>query len=158
MWRTVNSVEQQIIDGVAQNGWFAVNYVPGPGEAEEWFSYTVGLNKTAGWPEFIIFGLDRDRMFDLLRFAIGECWDRNAQPYDGMELAEVVKGQKARLREVKGLSAPYFTMAEWYARHIGIVPMPERMQLMWPDEQGRFPDDPQCDPRVRQLQTPRRAQ
>jgi hypothetical protein len=153
----MNIVEQQVVDGVAQNGWQPVNYVPAAGDPEEWFTYTVGLTKTAGWPEIIVFGLDRERMFAMLLDAIRECWDRNAQPYDGMELEQVLQGRLARLREVKGLSAPYFAMSEWYARHIGIPPMPERLQLMWPDDQGRFPDEPNCDPRIRDLQTPKAA-
>lgn len=153
----MNEVEQQIVDGVAQNGWQSVNYVPSPGDPEEWFTYTVGLTKTAGWPEMIVFGLDRDRMFAMLQDTIQECWERNAQPYDGMELVQVLQGRSAKLRAVKGLTAPYFAMAEWYARHAGIPPMAERLQLMWPDEQGRFPDDPDCDPRVRELQTPKAA-
>ena len=41
----MNSVEQQIIEGVAQNGWFAVTYVPGLGDSEEWFTYTVGSDQ-----------------------------------------------------------------------------------------------------------------
>jgi hypothetical protein len=158
MWRTVNSVEQQIVDGVAQNGWYSVTYVPAPGDPEEWFTYTVGLTKTAGWPEIIVFGLDRDRSFQMLHDTLHECWGRSAHPYDGMELVEVLKGRPARLREVNGLTAPYFAMAEWYAQHSGTPSLPERLQLMWPDENGRFPDDAECDARVRELQTPRRAQ
>jgi hypothetical protein len=157
MFRTVNSVEQQIIEGVAQNGWFAVTYVPGPGDSEEWFTYTVGLTKTAGWPELICFGLDRERTVGLLHDAILECWGRKAQPYDGMELAEVLQGHSARLRQLDGLPAPYFAMADWYAAHTGSPRIDERIQLMWPDSEGRFPDDPECDPRVRELQTPKVA-
>ena len=31
----------------------------------------------------------------------------------------------------------------------------ERLQLLWPDSEGRFPDDPDCQPRVRERQTPK---
>lgn len=151
----MNAVEQQIVDGVAQNGWFAVNYVPSPGDPEEWFTYTVGLTKSAGWPEIICFGLDQDRTIGLLHDAIVECWQRNAEPYDGMELVEVLQGRSARLRQIDGLPPRYFAMADWYAAHTGAPTVPQRMQLMWPDSDGRFPDDPDCDSRVRELQTPK---
>jgi hypothetical protein len=155
MWRIVNEIEQQIVDGVAANGWYAVTYVPGPGDPEDWFTYTVGLTKTAGWPEIICFGLDQERTVGMLHDAILECWERSAQPYDGMILTKVVQGRSARLRSRDGLPAPYFAMADWYSAHSGTPAVPERMQLMWPDPEGRFPDDPDCDPRVRDLQTPR---
>ena len=47
---TVTPTEQMIADGVEQNGWFVVNYAPrvDSDDADEFFSYTVGLAKTAG--------------------------------------------------------------------------------------------------------------
>jgi hypothetical protein len=151
----MNPVEQQIIDGVEKNGWFVVSYVPGPDEPEEWFSYTVGLTKTAGWPEIICFGLDEERATDLLRNTIGECWQRRIQPAAGVQLTTVLHGKYARLRSQAFLQHPYFAMADWYAEHTGTPRMSERLQLLWPDDAGRFPDDFTCDPKVRELQTPK---
>lgn len=153
----MNTAEQQIIDGVAANGWFVVTYVPGPDDPEEWYGYTVGLTKTAGWPEIICFGLDADRVHAMLRDAIAECWERGIRPEDGIELSKVLQGRAARLKSAE-LPASYFAMADWYAAHSGTAALAERLQLIWPDRDGRFPDHPDCDAGVREKQTPKVAQ
>jgi len=154
----MNEAQQQIVDGVERNGWFAVNYVPRPGtdDAKEWFTYTVGLTKTAGWPEIICFGLDSDRSLHLLREAIAECWTRRIAPAHGIQLTQVLDGLPARLQRVT-LGPPYFAMADWYAEHSGTDRSPERLQLFWPDRNGRFPTDPGCDPSVRDRQISKAA-
>ena len=152
----LNSVQQQIVQGVEANGWFAVNFVPGPGDPEERFTYTVGLTKTAGWPEIICFGLDTDRRVGMLRDTIAECWERRIRPADGVGLTKVIQGI-AGLRRIGNWPQPYFAMADWYADHSGTPKLAERIQLLWPDRKGRFPDDPECDPAVRELQTPKAA-
>lgn len=152
----VSAVQQQIIDGIEQNGWFAVNYIPGPDDPQERFTYTVGLTKTATWPEIICFGLDSERCVGMLRDTIRECWERRIRPADGVGLTKVIQGL-AGLSRVDGLPLPYFAMADWYADHSGTPNSAERLQLVWPDAYGRFPDDPNCDPHVRELQTPKAA-
>ena len=62
------------------------------------------------------------------------------------------------LQEIFGVNSFMRGVADWYAAHTGTPSVPERIQLMWPDEQGRLPDDQDCDPRVRDLQTPKQAQ
>jgi hypothetical protein len=153
----VNDVEQQIIDGVERNGWFAVTYVPDAdsGDPEEWFTYTVGLTKTAGWPEIICFGLDEERTVGMLRDTIAECWERAMRPAGGVELAKVLHERTVRLQRVDDLPAPYFAMADWYAERSGSPKLAERLQLVWPDRNGRFPDNPDCDANVRERQTPK---
>ncbi len=153
----LNSVQQQIVDGVEQNGWFTVNYVPGPNDPPEYFTYTVGLTKTAGWPEIICFGLDPERTFGMLRDTIAECWEREIRPADGVELNKVLKDLPARLQRVDDLTTPYFAMADWYAEHSGTPRTAERLQLLWPDPEGRFPGDPKCGAYARDKQTPKAA-
>jgi len=152
----VNEAEQKIIDSVDRNGWCTVTYVPATeSDPEEWFSYSVGLTKAAGWPEIICFGLDEERAAGMLRDTIGECWERGIGPAAGLELTKVLQGHPARLQRADGLPPPYFAMADWYAGHSGAAAPAERLQLVWPDRNGRFPTDPDCDPDVRQRQTPR---
>lgn len=151
----VNAIEQQIIEGVEKNGWFAVSYVPSADDPEEWFTYTVGLTKTAGWPEIICLGLDEERSTRMLHDTIVECWERGIRPAPGVGLTNVLEGRTARLKRIDGLSAPHFAMADWYAGHSGTPALGERLQLVWPDRDGRLPDDPDCDPDVRDRQTPK---
>lgn len=155
MWRIVNEVEQQIIDGVARKGWFTITYVPGQGDPREWYSYTVGLSATASWPEVICFGYDADLAVGMLRNMIAECWARHERPADGLELNNIVEGRVARLERFDGPTKPYFLWAEWYAQRVGAPVTGEWLQLVWPDSEGRFPGDPNCDPRVQKLQTRR---
>lgn len=157
MFARVTSVEQQIIDGVAKSGWFSITYRPGPDDPQEWYGYTVGLTETARWPEVICLGLDGQVTVGMLRNMIGECWTRSEAPAAGLELHQVIEGRLARLAPFKSSAKRYFLWADWFADRSGNQSDAERLQLIWPDSQGRFPDDPDCDPRIRELQTPKVA-
>lgn len=149
----LSETELMIADGVQKNGWFVVNYAPTPGsnDADEVFSYTVGLNKTAGWPEIIVFGLDEGRSFGMLADLIEACWEKKQAPRPGMTANGIVQDMPIKLIEF-GEGAPrHFHFADWHARHVAIR-KPPRLQLIWPDRDGVLPDDPACDPDVRARQ------
>ncbi|MEO7505063.1 MAG: DUF4262 domain-containing protein [Sphingomicrobium sp.] len=147
-----------IADGVEQNGWFVVNYAPrvDSDDADEFFSYTVGLGKTAGWPELICFGLPEQQARILLTNALADCWKHNTAPRDSLDLHEVVEGFSAKLGAFNAAAPRYFHFADWHADQAGIARL-GRLQLLWPDRAGVLPDDDRCDPEVRAKQTPSEA-
>ena len=148
--------EQKIVDCVEEYGWFGLSVSPAADsdEPEEWFTYTIGLPKTHGWPEIICFGLDGDTAHGLLSDAIAECETRQINPHPGQELIEVVQGDVAMLADASDIPDHYFGSASWYARFAGTQDPPARLQLLWPDKAGRFPNDPACSEEVRALQQP----
>ena len=152
----LDHAEQKIVDDVERVGWSIMTVAPrtDSDDPEEWFAYTIGLQKTFGWPEIICFGLATDVMVTLLNSAVDELRERDLTPAAGIELTEVLNNYPARLAENPSIPFNYLGFANWFAPHAGMTEPPSRLQLMWPDRNGHFPDDPSCVPEVRQLQTP----
>jgi len=152
----LSEFEQKIVDCVEKYGWFGLSVSPraDSDDPEEWFTYTIGLPKTHGWPEIICFGLGGDTAHGLLSDAIAECEQKAISPSAGLELSEVINGYKAVIGDASAIPDHYFGSATWYARQAGTQAPPARVQLFWPDKAGRFPADPACSPDVRRMQTP----
>lgn len=149
----LSELELQIADGVQKNGWFLVNYAPtsGSDDPDELFSYTVGLNKTAGWPEIIAVGLAPNVAFKLISDLIGACWEKGQRPESGMIANGLVKNMPVELVNFDHSESRYFHFADWHAQH-SAVQKPARLQLLWPDRNGVLPNDPACDPDIRAMQ------
>jgi hypothetical protein len=152
----MTDLRQEIIDSVEKSGWYVVNVLPRPdgSDGEECYSYTVGLSKSLKWPEFICFGRVIDEASEMLRLTIVECWEEQIAPHDGLRLKKIVRNFPAKLVQNDPVLKNYLGFADWYAEEVKL-PKPERLQLVWPDPNGLFPDDPSCDPAVRTAQTPR---
>jgi hypothetical protein len=155
----VSPYEQRIIDSVAQFGWFVVSVAPGENsdDAKEWWSYTVGLPISRGWPELVIFGQDPKLGHGILEAAIRDCDGMGVAPHSGLHLRNTLKGYDAVLADGDSIPPHYVNSANWFARHNGVAE-PRRLQLLWPDDEGLFPPDPECSPEVRRMQTPHEAQ
>ena len=151
----VSSFEQRIIDDVEQYGWFGLSVAPRADseDPQEWWTYTVGLSKSHGWPEFVVFGQTSDIALSILGVAIEECEKSGEIPQNGQRLETTLKDFDAVLVDGSAIPDSYFNSANWFARHSG-GQKPSRLQLMWPDKAGKFPFDPDCDPEVRSMQTP----
>jgi hypothetical protein len=148
--------EQKIIDDVEEFGWFGLSVAPrtDSDDPEEWFTYTIGLPKSHGWPELICFGLGSQIAQCVLTDAIAECESKQVHPHAGLELTDTLNGYSARLVDASAIPDSYFGSAIWYAREAGTPVPPARLQLFWPDKAGNFPNDPNCSTEVRQMQTP----
>jgi len=151
----LDSSEQQIVNDVERFGWHITMVAPriDSNDPDQWFAYTIGLPKTFGWPELICFGLSTSLMGNLLNSAVAELRHRHLTPRPGLVLHDVAEGFPVRLEANPLIPKNYFGFANWFASYSG-MPMPEWLQLFWPDKQGRFPSEPDCVPEVVQLQTP----
>lgn len=152
----LSATEQKIVDCVEKYGWFALSVSPATDsdDPDEWFTYTIGLQKTHGWPEIICFGLGSDVAYGILADAISECEAKSIRPSAGLELTETLSKGFARLIDNPDIPFNYLGSANWYASYAGMSSPPERLQLIWPDKNGYFPDDDRCNPEVRRMQTP----
>jgi hypothetical protein len=152
----LDDFEQKIVDSVDKDGWFGLSVAPrvDSGDPEEWFTYTIGLPKSHGWPEIICFGLGSDVAYGVLADAIAECESKEIQPTAGLRLTDTLNGFDALLVDGSAIPDPYFGSAIWYARFAGTKVPPERLQLLWPDKAGKFPNDDGCSPEIRRMQTP----
>jgi Domain of unknown function (DUF4262) len=152
----LNKIEQNIVDHVDRVGWSIMSVAPradsdGP---KDWFSYTIGLPKTLGWPELICFGLDTRLAHGLLNDAVAQLRDDGLTPAHGLLLPKVIKGDDVRFIDADRIPLSYFNSARWFAEYSGFVGALVRLQMLWPDDLGVFPDDPRCEESVRSAQTP----
>ena len=154
--RGITKREKNMVEKIERYGWFALGVAPAidSDDPEEWFTYTIGLPHTFGWPEFICFGLGSDISHALLTAAIDECTSKGLAPTADMILMDVIDGWPAKLIDGSHIPNSYVESASWFARHIGAKTPPDLLQLLWPDADGVFPDEVGCAERVRLVQTP----
>jgi hypothetical protein len=147
--------QQALTKAIARHGYTVMTVSPDGGDENlRWFAYTVGLWPGRQWPELIVFGLDHDDMARLLSAAVKQIEIWETQPKDGMELPVVAGGAALRLRRLDpGFYEEHLGWANWYAAEKGAGP-PAGMQLLWPDDEGRFPGEFGCDEAVVIRQTP----
>ena len=146
---------QRIVDDVAKYGWHVVTVSSAVAESEKLpFAYTVGLNATFGWPELLCYGLASDIMAELLNNAVDELRRLAGQPQAGLLLGDVAAGFECRLSPVaKKYHADHLGFALRYARYRHVDDQDvECLQLLWPDQVGRFPDEAGCSEGVKDLQ------
>lgn len=148
-WEREDGYEDVIRRHVADVGW-AVTAVEAGDAGEPAFAYTTGLFRSAQHPELIVLGLPCETMGAVLN-TCGEL----AKPLGGrLPLGErvdgVLDGFPVKLREVRARDS--------YRAHVGYslwfhdgydFPL---WQVLWPDRNGVFPDEPDVDPRVEALQ------
>ncbi len=111
------------------------------------FSYTAGIQESWSQPELIVFGLDYDRSTLLLTGAV-----------DLIKKGAILTEHEGNYRicdtDVRFLEVPARVAARLLnetASYYGEKKF-RVLQMLWPDEQGRFPSDPQCQEQVRRAQ------
>ena len=151
----LDASEQQLVDDVAAYGWHLLKVSSAPGEpAEPPFAYTIGLQASYGWPELLCYGLAPETNAALIRNAIDELRGGAGPPAPGLVLRDVVEGFECRLSPVaRAHHREHLGFALWFAGHRGEDPGGVLcLQLLWPDRDGRFPDEAGCSEGVRALQ------
>lgn len=140
------SEDDDFVAGIEEHGWQVV-LIPedeeGPG-----FAYSVGLFRTFGHPEIILFGLDLELMHGLIN-NMGEDVRGGAKFEPGRRVDDVLEGYSVEFREVaRRHHRDYFGYAGWF---YGDDEFPA-IQCVWPDMEGRFPDEPEAPDALREAQ------
>ncbi|MDJ0920465.1 MAG: DUF4262 domain-containing protein [Henriciella sp.] len=152
----MNKIEENILRHVEEIGWSIMSVAPraDSDEEKEWWSYTIGLPKSFGWPEVVIFGLGSDTSKALLNDLVIACRDRGTPPAPGLYLDKIIKNHPIKLVDGSDIPDHYINSANWFANQTQNPSPVSKLQFLWPDKSGRFPDDTSCDEGVRRLQTP----
>lgn len=147
-WKIVDARSQRVEDEIRRRG-FSVVFA----ENEEFTAaYSVGLQLLANHSELCCFGLERDKLNALVTYAA----------------EQVVKGEtfspysptRVIFPDVDVFCVPvpdevgerwFPLMAEWHRRHAGISPM-TTVQLIWPDNDLRYPWDTRASAKLRRVQ------
>ena len=125
--------ERKCVQDVEEHGLHVLNVLPGQ-DTPGW-SYSVGLWRSYGHPEVVVFGLD-DRVGHLLLNTIaGEI--RAGRPFraDG-EYDSVLEGYRCAFKPVATVwYGPFFGWASWFYRGDD-YPV---LQCVWPDKEHHWP-------------------
>jgi hypothetical protein len=124
-------------DMIAKHGW-AVQGVFGSPTSPS-FSYSVGL-AAKGLPEVIVFGLPPQVAAQFLN-ELGRRFTTEGVPPLDVDLLDVAQGYPARLVPVPRVAADQYLFA---AKHR--YPAYTAVQLVWTDENSRYPWDNGFDP------------
>jgi len=151
----------RIASGIACHGFFVVSVGSGscdvPGctcaiEPQSW-CYTVGLCELQH-PELVVVGLPPDAAHHVMTWTYEQA--RSGRPLEsGIEYELDHVGVKLVEVPDTWLAADSSRMTLWL-QHYGpgrtTLGLPRVMQALWADADGLFPDDPACDPAVREMQ------
>jgi len=145
----LNDYEVKLLGNVEEHGWQA-SHVFDPEGNDPDFTYSVGFTKSLNMPEFIIFGLNRDIMHNML-WEIYRQLEAGAVPTDGMRWEDLLEGFEcvSKKADHPDLFNEYTTSANWLWKHQERDGYPEIYQIVWPGaQQGLFPWEKGCDPYV----------
>jgi hypothetical protein len=132
---TEDDVEKKLVSDIEEFGWHVIKIAEddeGPA-----FAYSIGLFKTFGHPEIIVFGLDVDLMHRMINL-IGEEVRHGRRFADEEAASGVLEGYDVRFK---------YVARRHYHEHVGYArwfykgddfPL---LQCLWPDKKGRFPTD-----------------
>jgi hypothetical protein len=136
----------QVFESVERNGWAVhtldIEHLP------PW-AYSIGMSRT-GKPDVVIIGLEGTQGGQIINDVCERLYYGLAQGVSG-EVLQDVANTPLRLVDLSHAEArPYARVAQFIAKVY--QQEPRCMQILWPDSQGRFPDDPLCDPKAIWLQ------
>ena len=138
--------ERKLRTDVEQNGWHVLNVFAEDGVPP--FSYSIGLYQTLGHPEIFIAGLP-SRVADPLIHSVGE-EIRAGRSFEAGEVnSDLLRGHDCAFRPV-----PRHAYQEYFGRAIDFYdgenfPV---LQLVYPDQEGRWPWDDGAEEGFRLMQ------
>jgi len=152
---SLSEYEDKLLSNVEEHSWQASHVFDPKGNNPD-FTYSVGFTKSLDMPEFIIFGLNRDLMHNML-WEIYHQLKAGTIPADGMRWQGLVEGFDciSKKADHPDLFKEYTTSANWLWKHQKREGHPEIYQMVWPGaQQGLFPWEEGCDPYVISQQPP----
>jgi hypothetical protein len=123
------------------------------------FCYSVGLYLNFLHPEILIMGLSQDSSHKAINQICREA-DAGKKIVDGDIRTDLFEsGRPVRFVTMpKDFYLDYIPFAYWFYRSLFFQPPAIEqkfpvLQALWPDKDMRYPDDPNCHPKVREAQT-----
>jgi hypothetical protein len=134
-----NDVERSVVDDIAAFGWHGVSRFPGGSPPDHY--YTVGLQQTFGHPEILIVGLAGDVPHGMARALVDAVRD-GASLTAGERSDAILEGYEVTCSAIGTATAgSWLPLAAWYYGDASW----QALQLLWPDRDGRFPDEDDYD-------------
>lgn len=142
--------EKQISDDVACHGWHVC--IIAADDVGPAFAYSIGLSKSFGHPEIIVFGLDDGKLggdLHQLVNAVGELVKAGHSFGPGSRVDGILAGCPCEFRAVdRRHYETHFGCGCWFNGG----PDFSALQLVWPDSLGHFPWDNSFETGFREVQ------
>lgn len=140
--------EQKIFNDVKTYGWSIMN-VFDPDQKEPNFSYSIGMYKTLGTPEIIVFGMDQADAGNLIN-KIGESVRSGNRLEPKTSHHEFLdEGWACSFANVDKKHYPTHLGFDLWFYESSDFPV---LQCVWADEKGHFPWDTTFNPQIKRLQ------
>ncbi len=137
---TLKAADRQI----AQHGWYGVKVREQ--ETHPGWEHSIGFGERLGQPEIIVFGLDYEISHGLI-WAVYHRLRAGADYGDGTIASGIIEGLECQFRTVMPVYFDdYLPAARLRHDRRGSVHPFRALQLIWPDESGRFPWEDGSDP------------
>ncbi|MBI3201310.1 MAG: DUF4262 domain-containing protein [Myxococcales bacterium] len=138
--------DEKVVADVAEFGWHVIKVAAdGTGPA---FAFTIGLTKTFGHPEVIVFGLALDAMHSVLN-NIGKLVREGRQFAHDVVTDELLEDYPCHFLHVpRSAYREFLGYAIWFYKGDTF----DTVQCVWPDREGRYPWDAGVVEQVRRLQ------
>lgn len=135
----LDAVDTKLVKDIGERGW-GVMMIPGDEISRGW-AFTVGLWHSYSSPEIAMFGLDVHDMTDCLNVLGDQVRDGRSLVADE-ETDLVLERHPVVLKTVAdGWAEAFFGTSTGFYRATPEVPF---LQVLWPDQDGRFPGSPGC--------------
>ena len=137
--------EKKLIAQVDKHGWMSTFVFDPDGHTPD-FCYSVGFTKSLNAPEFIVFGLSKDLMHNML-WELYRQVQAGAVPSDGLRWTGLLEGFDCISRKARhpDLYTEYAVSAAWFWHENGNTGSPDVYQVVWPgSRQGLFPWEKGC--------------
>lgn len=139
--------DKQVHEDINTYGWHVVKVFDPNGELPN-FAYSIGAYHSYQQPEVIMFGLDLDDLHAIINDIVGAMKSGKTittnKPYE-----EFLDGYACTFRPVINKHYDeHFGYALWYYKNSDFP----ALQCFWPDRNGLYPWDRNCNPAVTQLQ------
>jgi len=148
-FRGLSASDAKVMEDIRAHSWHVTGVFPNQGETGPDWAFSIGLFHSFVHPEIIIFGLKLDVCMSVINEIGGQI--KIGKHYDsGKEYGDILSDPyRCAFREVKRKHyRDYLGFALWFYES---DPFPV-MQCFWPDKDGMFPWDADCDAFVRDVQ------
>ncbi len=142
----MDALDLKILGDVAKHGWSDMSIFPVKGHEGLPFNYTVGFS-ILEHPEILILGLDHIQMHGILG-GVYEKVKEGQKFRPDVYFTEVLSGYRTAFVEIPDPVDNDYPMT-MTRRLLGDF---KALQMVWPDEQDRFPWHEDFDPRLRNQQ------
>lgn len=141
--------KDRIDQAIAEHGHMVFGIFPAEPTDPPPYAYTVGLVE-AGWPELFVVGLQPQECAALIEAVIGHYRRNELKPRAGDLLTEIIPDYTLRIEATEHTPVLEDMTTQAHAHYDRPLTF---CQVVWPDVESRFPDDPAFDPRLQHIQT-----